>query len=272
MAQPTISICLCCHNDAPYLKLLLRSIIENTTVPFEICVVDNGSTDGTQAWLLEQREKLDGKLKVAGNIQNIGVGAVNQAVELSSGKYVLDINSDMIVLPGWDMALLRKLKKLERMNDGFASVSATLIEPRAGNPEYHFGDFGSTPDTCKYQSLTQNASRYLQDGVRKKDTIQFSHPILMSRETWDKVGGISDGYPFPGMCTDVDLGFKLLKNGAKCVMCGDAVVYHFGSATLIRMRGEGVETPPGEKEFAEKFGAFPRHMYDEYDVRKEFQW
>jgi GT2 family glycosyltransferase len=209
----------------------------------------------------------DEHLNVRSNKKNVGVIGVNQAVEMSKGRYVVDINSDMIVLPGWDMALIRKLRKLEAM--GEASVSACLIEPYPGNPEYNYHDFGTSPEVLRYEALMHGYAMYLG---AKKDTVQFSHPIMMHRELWDAVGGISEGFPFPGMCTDVDLGFKLLKRGARTVMCGDALVYHFSSATLKRMRSEGTETPPGVQEFIEKHGEHPDALYEKFQVRKEFLW
>ncbi len=262
---PIISVCLCCYNDAPYLEWFFKSIRDTMQggVPYEVCIVDNASTDDTMK-VIAKWSKLIPNIVWTTQDKNEGVIAVNRAVQLSVGKYIVNCNSDMIFLPGWDITMFHHLRKLEAHNNGLASVSATLIEPVSGNQEYVYAPLGTSPDTVDYEKLMKfnNMTKRLMP-----DTIQFSHPIMMSRETWDKVGGISEGYPFPGMCTDVDLGFKLLSSGAKCVMIGSAFVYHFSSATLKRMRSDGIETPPGTKEFIEKWGAHPDDMYKKYNVR-----
>ena len=47
MVKPLLSICLCCYNDAPYLDLLLKSIKDHTKLLYEVCIIDNDSTDNT---------------------------------------------------------------------------------------------------------------------------------------------------------------------------------------------------------------------------------
>ena len=271
MVKPLLSICLCCYNDAPYLDLLLKSIKDNTKLLYEVCIIDNDSTDNTSE-IIDKHIFSDGHISNWINAKNVGVIGVNKAVAMSIGEYIVDMNSDMVVLPNWDIKMMNFLRRLEAINNGLASVSATLIEPYPGNPEYYFGDFGTHPDNFKYDGLLRNISHYQKDGIKKKDTIQFSHPIMMSRKTWDNIGGISLGYPFPGMCTDVDLGFKLLWSRAKCVMVGDAFVYHFSSATLNRMRSEGYGTPAGVQEFIKKWHKHPDDMYKKYKVREEYKW
>lgn len=267
--KPMLSICLCSYNDCEYLELLFKSIYTNTTLPFEICITDNASTDDTVDLIREYYDKHN-NFHYRLIHENEGVQAVNKSVEFADGKYIVNINSDMCVFQNWDAILWRKLLRLELNNKGLASVSACLVEPHGGNPEYYHVNLGTTPNEFSDHHIE---SSWLQNLKLKSDTIQFSHPIMMSRKTWDMVGGITENYyPFPGMCTDVDLGFKLLSAGAKCVMCGDALVYHFSSATLNRMRSNGTVTPPGTTEFIKRWGAHPDKFYEQYKVRSYFEW
>lgn len=49
MSRPLVSIVICCHNRRDYLALTLRSVLEQRYQPVEIIVMDDGSTDGTDA-------------------------------------------------------------------------------------------------------------------------------------------------------------------------------------------------------------------------------
>lgn len=273
--KPLLSICLCCYNDKHYLNLLFKSIYKNTKIPFEVCVADNGSTDGTPD-LLDRWSRLHDNFHHKCFPTNEGVYVVNEAVKMSAGRYVMDTNSDMIFLTGYDRVLLNTLRKLERANNGLASVSATLIEPQSGNPEYYSCDFGTDPETFDDAYLHDNKMLEIwhEKYAYKQDYWQFSHPIMMSRELWDKVGGIDMfSYPFPGYGTDIDLGAKLLEEGAWTVMCGQALVYHFSNVTLTRIEKDlGKKLPPGRKEFEEKWGYSMNELYKKFNMRRVFNW
>ena len=85
-------------NACAYLRGCLRSIIEQTRVcAYEIVVVDNNSTDGSQQMLTEEFPDVVGIL----NRDNRGFAAANnQGLCLARGRYVLLINPDTLVLDG----------------------------------------------------------------------------------------------------------------------------------------------------------------------------
>jgi GT2 family glycosyltransferase len=54
---PGISIVLGSYNRLRFLKLTIKSIRNNgIAVPYEIIVIDGGSTDGSMAWLIKQKD------------------------------------------------------------------------------------------------------------------------------------------------------------------------------------------------------------------------
>jgi GT2 family glycosyltransferase len=70
--------------------------------PIEILFVDNGSTDGTAQYLSEQPD-----VELIANAENLGAPrARNQALRRARGEYVVFLDSDAMVTPGWLARLL----------------------------------------------------------------------------------------------------------------------------------------------------------------------
>jgi hypothetical protein len=96
--QPQVSIILVNYNSVGFIISCLRSIQQCLQgFAHEVIVVDNHSQDNS--WHLLRKEFPD--LILIGNPSNFGFGrAVNQGFRMASGKYILVLNPDIILLPG----------------------------------------------------------------------------------------------------------------------------------------------------------------------------
>src|SRR3989338_9686842 len=90
-----LSVCLVNHNAKELILDCIESIYNKTNkTSFEIILVDNNSTDGSQ----EPIEKAFPEVKIIENKQNKGFAyANNQAVKFASGKYIMLLNNDTIL-------------------------------------------------------------------------------------------------------------------------------------------------------------------------------
>ncbi|MBP7768632.1 glycosyltransferase family 2 protein [Candidatus Woesebacteria bacterium] len=102
-----LSIIVVSYNTSQLTQQTLKSIVDDyTTSPklhknLEVFVVDNNSTDDTVRQLHKLQDSYPFTLRIIENKTNPGFAtANNQAIEISTGKYVLLLNSDTIVLPG----------------------------------------------------------------------------------------------------------------------------------------------------------------------------
>jgi len=98
-----LSIVIISYNTRNITRNCLRSIqasLKNSSLKYEVVVIDNASTDGSQTQILKlkaQNQNL--KLKTIFNPKNTGFAkANNQAVKQATGEYILFLNSDTIVL------------------------------------------------------------------------------------------------------------------------------------------------------------------------------
>jgi glycosyltransferase involved in cell wall biosynthesis len=99
----SVSVTVVTYNSGRFIRRCLESVLEQHYPECEVIVIDNASTDGT-ADILEQFED---RCTVCYNQENIGFAAAqNQAIDLAQGAWVLTLNPDVLLLPGFIRALV----------------------------------------------------------------------------------------------------------------------------------------------------------------------
>lgn len=96
-----ISIITSVHNQLEMNKLFYETLKKNATLPFELIVIDNGSTDGS-------REYFQGKAdRVIANPGNYSYPhCQNQGIAVARYGYLAFFNNDILVPRGWDKKIL----------------------------------------------------------------------------------------------------------------------------------------------------------------------
>jgi GT2 family glycosyltransferase len=93
-----VSVTIVTYNSGRFIRRCLESVLDQDYRAREIIVVDNASTDGTTDIL----EQFEDRCQIYYNQQNIGFAAAqNQAIALSRGEWVLTLNPDVLLLPGF---------------------------------------------------------------------------------------------------------------------------------------------------------------------------
>ena len=100
-----ISIITAVHNQLAMNKLFAHSLSKYSTMPFELIIIDNASTDGSADFF----ESVGAK--VIRNTQNFSYPYTqNQGIKIATGNVFAFLNNDIIVCPNWDKLLLETLK------------------------------------------------------------------------------------------------------------------------------------------------------------------
>ena len=245
------SIIIPSWNNIELLKLCVRSIRENSSQAHQIIVHVNDGSDGTLEWVRTQH------LDYTYSPQNVGIClAVNEAAMHAKLDYILYLNDDMYCCPGWDSALVNKMKGLD--TDLFM-LSGTMIEPvQTSNPCVIVKDYGRSPEIFAEQELLADLQSH-----HKPDWYGATWPpTLVHAKWWFKVGGYSSEFS-PGMSSDNDFSMKLWHAGCRIFLgVGDSLVYHFQAKSTGRIKKNN-----GGKQFLHKWG-IRQSVFDRYYLRR----
>ena len=257
------SILIPSWNNLDFLKLCVKSIRKNSTYGHEILVHVNDGSDGTLDWV-----KTEG-LKYTHSLENIGVCyALNGLRPLVTTDYMVFMNDDMYVCPGWDRALYEEVKAIGHK---MFFLSSTLIQPRKFFCKSVIApaDFGQSVETFDEQRLLKEYMT-LEHGDWQGATWP---PNIVHRDVWDLVGGYSVEYS-PGMYSDPDFSAKLYHAGVRLFKGIDrSRVYHFEARSTHR-----IVKNDGSLQFLRKWGitssSFMRdvlHRGDPYGEDVDYQ-
>jgi glycosyltransferase involved in cell wall biosynthesis len=233
------SIIIPSWNNLPFLKICINSIEKNSAFKNQIIIHVNEGTDGTLEWVRERG------FDYTHSLENAGVcWAMNACRALVKTDYIVFVNDDMYMLPGWDHELW---KEIESLPNYFFYLSSTTIEPRISP---HPGilapfDYGSTPESFREKDLLKDFM-----SIKGADWSGATWPpSIVHKNIWDLIGGYSIEY-FPGLYSDPDFSMKLYEAGVRYFKGVDASrAYHFGSKSTHR-----IALNNGSLQFLNKWG------------------
>lgn len=226
------SVAIVCLNNRGYLSACLRSLFRGQIQSrFEVIVVDNGSTDGSQEMLREEFPHV----KVIQNTRNMGLSkASNQGIAASSGRYVLLLNDDTLVDgPSLD-ALVAFLDAMPK---------AGAVGGRLLNPDGSFQAADARFPSLWEEFLTTTRlgamiwptypDRGYSKQIKAVDWIG-SACLLLRRAALNEVGLLDETYFIYG--DEADLQFRLKRAGWKVYYLPDVITVHYGGRSLDRWR------------------------------------
>src|SRR6476659_7190890 len=95
-----VSILILAYNKSAYTRRCPQSLFSSTLRPFEVVLVNNGSTDDTAAVFaeFESRAVKDGIEVKQLTLENLGaIVGRNRGLDLMSGKYWMLLDNDIVV-------------------------------------------------------------------------------------------------------------------------------------------------------------------------------
>lgn len=224
-----LSIIIVSYNTKHLLQRCLVSVfntLSNTSLQYEIIVVDNNSSDGSPEFVRTAYKQAT----IIRNRTNVGFGkANNQAMRKASGEFVLLLNSDCVVEPQAIERLLQHTQQREREGKKVFMGGKLLNEDRTPQPSC--GPFYSLLVVFVMLFLKGDQlklSRYSPDTDTEVDWISGAC-ILTKRSHLVALGGFDEDI-FLYM-EEIDLLYRAKLQGYKVYFTPEAVFIHTGAAS-----------------------------------------
>jgi len=246
MGAESASIVVITHNGLIFNRLCLETVLAHTAGhDFELIVIDNGSDDGTRAYLAKLADA-DARVRVLVNGRNMGFAAAcNQGLGLALGEHLVLLNNDTMVAPGWLSKLLAHLS-----NPGVGLVGP--VTNRIGNEAEIETDYRTWGEFLEF--ARRRAGEHAGEWLEVRTPAMFC--LAMRRQTYLHLGPLDERYEV-GLLEDDDYSDRAREAGYQLRCVEDTVVHHFGEASFGRLVPGGEYTRilrANKQRYAEKWG------------------
>lgn len=204
------------YNGHAFLKDCLEALAPQMRADVHVLVVDNGSTDESVIFL----KSYEG-IQTLFLPENTGFcGAVNAGIKASRTKYVILLNNDTKVLPGYVDGLITAMEQNERIFSG----SARMLQMHAPDRIDDAGDEYCALGWAFARGKGKAADRY---EAAAEVFAACGGASIYRREVFEKIGYF-DEHHFAYL-EDIDIGYRARIYGYRNVYVPEAKVLHFGS-------------------------------------------
>jgi GT2 family glycosyltransferase len=256
LGPDSASIVVVTCDGLTFTRLCLESLLVNTgDCDFELIVVDNGSGDGTPAYLTRLAER-DARVRVLLNGRNMGFApACNQGLTLAGGEHLVLLNNDTMVPPDWLSRLLPHLR-----NPGVGLVGP--VTNRIGNEAEIETDYRTWGEFLELARRRVDA--HAGDWLEVRTPAMFC--LAMRRQTYLRLGPLDERYEV-GLLEDDDYAERARGAGYQLRCVEDTLVHHFGEASFGKLVAGGEYARilrANQQRYAEKWG----HEWEPYGRRR----
>lgn len=226
--SPLVSIVVVTYNNLNLTQLCLASIeAETTHIRYEIIIVDNASSDGTQDYL-QQFAAGKAHVSLILNDDNTGFSkANNQGLAQAKGDYLVVLNNDTVVTRGWASSLIRHCRKNPEIG---------LIGPVTNNIgneakiDIQYDSLNEMPTKAREYTLTHLGQSF---DIR---TLAF-FCVMITRQAYDQIGGLDEAFGL-GFFEDDDYCRRAEAAKFRVVCADDVFVHHNLSASFNKLGQE----------------------------------
>ena len=260
-----------------FTRLCVQALFRHTRPAWELIVVDNGSTDGTAAYLAgragcraraghghHQRRRTSGFPR-----------AINQGLQAARGEYLVLLNNDAVVTDGWlDQLIALTAARRSRARTGRRPISPQRPPSRNGGESRRIADgsagigiglvgpmsnYAAPPQLVEdvpYRDLDEMhafARRWRDEHRGQWFTVPklSGFCLLMKRAVYEPIGGLDERFGL-GLFDDDDLAERARRAGFALAVAQDLFIHHFGSRTFA---GNGIDAETLLEENARRFAA-----------------
>ena len=219
------SIIVPCFNQLEFTRHCLRALSRHTRPPWELIVIDNGSRDGTGAYLAGVQDASPVPVTVIANATNRGFpAAVNQGLSAAQGEYLVLLNNNAVVTDSWLdqlIALVEMKVDLTTEHTENTEREGTTNQTNLTNRKITIGLVGPMSNYASRPQLVEGVAYRDMDEMqgfarrwRDEHRGQWftagkisGFCMLMKRAVYEAVGGLDERFGL-GLFDDDDLAVR----------------------------------------------------------------
>jgi hypothetical protein len=225
---PDTAVVILNWNGEDWLRRFLPMVVERSRAHARVIVADNGSTDGSLAWLQAEMPEV-GTIAIGSNLGF--AGGYNAALAQVRAEVFILLNSDVEVTEGWIPAMLDLLRR----DPSMAACQPKVLSHRHRGRFEHAGAAGGFIDRNGYPfcrgrifEITEEDRAQYDD---EREVFWATGACLMIRAGAFREAGGFDEWLFAHM-EEIDLCWRLRRMGWRIGYTSRAVVYHVGGGAL----------------------------------------
>lgn len=251
--QPKVSVIVVTYNNLDLTKQCLMSLDKYTDYSnLEIIVVDNASSDDSPAYLREWAQQGDNRILIL-NPDNKGFAAGNnQGLVIATGDYLVLLNNDTHVTPGWVSSLVKHMQRDETIG---------LLGPVTGNigNEAKIAIQYADMDEMLIES-SKFTFRHIGQLTPLRTAAFFC--VMISRTAYDKVGLLDEAFGI-GFFEDDDYCRRVEQAGFTIYCADDVFIHHHLSASFNKLKLETRQKlfEQNKVTYEKKWGPWVPHNY-----------
>ena len=174
-----VSIITPSYNQAAYLELAMRSVLEQDYAPIEYIVVDGASTDSSQAIIQRYADRLAWWVSKPDSGQ---AEAINKGLRRARGEIVAWLNSDDLYLPGAIAGAVAALEANPEVGMVFGNAITIDSDGRPLN-RLAFGDWGLA-QLMAFRIICQPAVFMRRAVLEKAGFLDLSYHYMLDHHLW----------------------------------------------------------------------------------------
>ncbi len=226
--RPTVSIIIPHWNGIETLSECIDSLLKSTFESYEVIVVDNASSDGSQAWIKESHPHI----KLVENDRNYGyAGGCNRGADKASGEFLVFLNNDTIQKSDW----LHYLVELMEKDNTIAAAQPKILNYYQKKMFDYAGGSGGYMDMfcfpyARGRLFLEQEEDQGQYNDAKKCFWASGTAIMVRKELFVEAGKFDEIF-FAHM-EEIDLCWRLQAMGHHVWVEPQSIVYHKNAVSL----------------------------------------
>ena len=231
-AKQKVTIGISCFSNHESTRLTLEALYKNTSKEmFHLLIMNDNPPDNEMDLILESFCLLHNNISILGNKTNIGVvRANNRFVSFTNTKYLILMNSDVLVTSNWLNSFLKCANDFPHWN----IIGSRLLYP---NDTIQHAGIGYHPNPYKsseFEDIWAYLPYHPRRGMNKNDKSCLCYRemagvttalAIFNMDMFNKIGSFDDTYS-PGIYDDPDFCLTAISRGYTIGYCPRVVAFH----------------------------------------------